>query len=750
MPMEAAVERAAVPAVWPLAGDAVLIAWDAPGRLASRVTPLVGGLPAPRPHVSLAIPTADGGTRVVAALRWPRGGDAAAPLELADGDGRRLAAIMPPAAGQPDLSILLVGLQPAGRVQLVRLLLDFCAGTYAPGRHPGFAGLCRRILGELVPDPAALGCRAEIAPGLLLCLGLVPRAFGPVVGVAVIGSGTVRRNAFQPATESCSRRGQVPFHLVIDAHPGDEDLLVVLLGRSSLACRRLRLGDAARPSLLEWLEREPAAAPLRDYLTACLGAGDAPARAALAEMDALYPLPRRAATVAERPLGAEIGLAASIPGGGLFVAGWLHDPHQLVAGLAAVSPDGARHPCDRPWHRFARDDVARHYGVDGRPANGQAGFVTFLPAAMAPRTTRQQRFELTLRSGARIDLMAAPAPTDFADARNAVLGAMPPVFLTPAALEHAVAPAAAALHAAFMGSRRPGEVVDFGPRRARPRVSIVIPLYRVLDFLRFQVAALAVDPSLAEDEAIFVLDSPEQRHEVEHLLTGLHALYGLPLRLVVMPRNYGFAAASNAGLAVARGRAVLFLNSDVIPDRPGWMGPLLGALEADARLGAVGPKLLFADDSLQHAGLCFGRDLHGRWLNMHYHKGMPRDFAPANVARAVPAVTGAALLAPRRALEAVGGFTEDYIIGDYEDSDLCLKLRRQGLGIGYVPAAELYHLERQSIRRHDGYMRGAACEYNRRLHTERWAAWLELLMATPAPAAPPPVRKAAGAKGAGR
>ena len=45
----------------------------------------------------------------------------------------------------------------------------------------------------------------------------------------------------------------------------------------------------------------------------------------------------------------------------------------------------------------------------------------------------------------------------------------------------------------------------------------------------------------------------------------------------------------------------------------------------------------------------------------------------------------------------IGGFTRDYIIGDYEDSDLCLKIRAAGREIRYVPAAELYHLERQSI-----------------------------------------------------
>jgi O-antigen biosynthesis protein len=77
----------------------------------------------------------------------------------------------------------------------------------------------------------------------------------------------------------------------------------------------------------------------------------------------------------------------------------------------------------------------------------------------------------------------------------------------------------------------------------------------------------------------------------------------------------------------------------------------------------------------------------------------------------------------------VGGFSTDYVIGDYEDSDLCLKLRARGGEIGYVPGAELYHFERQSIREHAGYARTLASAYNRRLHHRRWSSFIEQLMA---------------------
>ena len=85
-----------------------------------------------------------------------------------------------------------------------------------------------------------------------------------------------------------------------------------------------------------------------------------------------------------------------------------------------------------------------------------------------------------------------------------------------------------------------------------------------------------------------------------------------------------------------------------------------------------------------------------------------------------PAVTGACLVTPRSVFEAVGGFTEDYVIGDYEDSDLCLKIAMTERKIAYVPDVELYHLERKSMSLNAEYMRGIAWQYNCALHTERW------------------------------
>jgi O-antigen biosynthesis protein len=173
------------------------------------------------------------------------------------------------------------------------------------------------------------------------------------------------------------------------------------------------------------------------------------------------------------------------------------------------------------------------------------------------------------------------------------------------------------------------------------------------------------------------------------------------------------------------------VNSDVVPTGRGWLEPLLRTLDrlsAGGRPAAVGPKLLFEDGSLQHAGLFFEQGPGGEWFNSHYWKGYPRFHPPAQVGRAVPGVTGALLCLRRQVFETLGGLSTDYIVGDYEDSDLCLRLRAAGGEIAYVPEAELYHFERQSIRDHGGYTRTSACNYNRFLHHARWAPTIEALM----------------------
>ena len=240
--------------------------------------------------------------------------------------------------------------------------------------------------------------------------------------------------------------------------------------------------------------------------------------------------------------------------------------------------------------------------------------------------------------------------------------------------------------------------VQHGEPPSSPEVSIIVPLYERIDLLEHQLAHFWQDPDLAAAELIYVLDSPQLGSLLARPAAELHALYGLPFKLLRLNRNAGFAAANNIGASYASGRLLLLLNSDVLPARAGWLETMRAFHSATPGIGALGPKLLYEDDSIQHAGMYFQIDPSTRfWENQHYYKGFSRSLAAANVTRAVPAVTGACLMVERALYNEVGGLCEDYIQGGYEDSDLCLRLIEAGRDNWYIAAAELYHLEAQSF-----------------------------------------------------
>jgi GT2 family glycosyltransferase len=685
-------------AAW-LADGLALLTWRQAGGEA--VMPRLDSQPLPRPYASARLD--DAGQHALL-LRVSRAASAGGLLQL--GADARHAPALAVEEIAPRPQPLLATLDRPARARLLGFLLEVGGGLFRVARQPGFVQACRQLAAGLAEDGDAPAQIAALLPdgGQLV---VVPDAVASA-GWHLLAEQDVRS---LPAT----------------AGAGGTCLLA---SRAATGAGRVwRLAASQPPHVLAWLEDRPPAeaAQLAAFLRASLGvrkdAGVATA-ALLRELSLLLAHPARRHQGATSPVGAALELALPDGAGGLFLRGWLRDPQALVQDMHLDLPWGRVPVPHAALKHVPRPDLAPRFARAAHGGEPPTGFVAHLPdiGGMAP----QPELALGLASGAVVTLRPPLRTLAPAAARDAVLGSVPPS-AAEAAMADCLAPAAARLHAAAMGGDRATQVIRIGTPPARPNVSVLIPLYRTLSFLRAQLACFACDPAWREVETIFVLDSPEQRAEVEHLLRGLSLMHGLPVTLVVMPRNLGYAAANNAGAAVARAKLLLLLNSDVVPDSPGWLAQLRAPL-SDRRIGAAGPKLLFEDSSIQHAGLFFDQDADGTWFNRHYFKGFPRGFAPACRPRTVPGVTGAALLVRRSLFEKLGGITEDYIIGDYEDSDFCLKLRAAGADIAYVPGAELWHFERRSISTHQGYTRTLASLYNRRLHHARWGDAIAALM----------------------
>jgi GT2 family glycosyltransferase len=612
---------------------------------------------------------------------------------------------------------------PARR-RLLDFLLGFCRTAFRLSDDREFATLCAQV--------ATLCCRpsgvatpiAHVPSGRVLLRGTqcaisdTLYLIGPSGTRLVKSASALTRRATDALTEDV---------LVIPA-PNESDWLLA-------AGAELRIWQIAQvselPHVMSLTGTVLAAARgacLRALSPATPGSVEA---ALLRELHLLAPASARRHDDPTLPLGGALELALPDGNGGVFLSGWLRDPLDLVVGVELHTPLGSETVAPDALHRVSRPDLRAMLAKATHPgtATSRTGFVARLPDP-SHGAALQPTLRLLLGSGAAIELTPPLRPLPPDRARDAVLSSVLPQEVLPAIMTNCLMPAASGLHRLAAAERGDERVIRFGGPIVRPTVSILIPLYRVLGFLRFQLAAFAEDPACRAAEIIYVLDSPEQADEVEHLLRGLQQLHDIPLTLVVMERNGGFAAATNAAARHASGRELLLLNSDVIPMRPGWLTALQAARH---RAGAVAatPKLLFDDGSLQHAGLYFALDQAGGWFNNHYHKGLPRAWPGADTPRRVPGGTGAALLIDRSSFERCGGVCEDYVVGDYEDSDLCLRLQQDGGVIVYEPGAELYHFERRSIAFHPGYTRTLACQYNRQLHHQRWAGTIAALMASP-------------------
>ncbi len=617
-------------------------------------------------------------------------------------------------------------LDPASCRRLLGFLLGFCRTAFGLAADAGFTDTCIRLARLCARDAGTAEPIARATPAWMVLSGVTAP---PDATLYLLGADRVRHSA-APAMGGGSEPHLSGLQLVEPVRNGDlllalcdQPLLWTVQGAANALPDVLQQAPGGQQAL-----SGPAGGALRTACLRALAPAGGPAAALLREMQVLAPAAPRRHDDPARPLGAALEIVLPDGAGGIFLRGWLRDPLQLIAGAELRTPVATAFIAPGQLHRFHRSDIASRYAKAAFPLqHRQVGFVAHVPDPSGGFCA-QPSLALRLRSGNAIEVTAPLRQLPPAAARDVVLSCVPPELVTPAMLDACLAPAAAALHRQAMTARGAVDVVQIGALVRQPTVTMLVPLYRNLDFLRFQAAALAADPECRRAELIYVLDSPEQRVELEFLLRGLHGLHGLAFTMVVMPCNLGFAAAINAGAALARGPALLLLNSDVVPARAGWLGAMRAAL-AGSGVGAVGPKLLFDDGSIQHAGLYFERDADGMWFNAHYHKGMPRHWPAAQRRRRVPGVTGAALMVRRGLFEAVGGLCEDYIIGDFEDSDLCLWLHGAGAGIVYVPEAELFHFERRSIGLHAGYSDTLASLYNRRLHHRRWDGTIATLMA---------------------
>ncbi|MDZ4737190.1 MAG: glycosyltransferase family 2 protein [Rhodospirillaceae bacterium] len=250
--------------------------------------------------------------------------------------------------------------------------------------------------------------------------------------------------------------------------------------------------------------------------------------------------------------------------------------------------------------------------------------------------------------------------------------------------------------------------------RNRPDVSIVIPIYG-----QERLALSCIESILLWD----------YQHCFEIVVADDASPTGFPMKLYGLPgvtlfrneTNQGYLHTCNRAAAVARGRYLIFLNSDTIV-LPNWLDALIDTLEAVPGVGMAGSRLLFADGRLQEAGATVRED--GTILN--YGRSGNAEDPAFTVQREVDYCSGAAIALRKALWDSLGGFDTRYAPAYYEDTDLAFRIRERGERVLYQPLSTVIHFEGQSSQSHpDGSVKPRYLETNRQRFLARWRNAIE-------------------------
>ena len=230
-------------------------------------------------------------------------------------------------------------------------------------------------------------------------------------------------------------------------------------------------------------------------------------------------------------------------------------------------------------------------------------------------------------------------------------------------------------------------------RTNAPVCSVIIPVYNKWELTRNCLASLR-EHSAGHDLEVIVVDNGSSDATATDLAAFGNSLFDGRFTALIFPENRNFGPACNAGARAATSPMLFFLNNDTLVTQ-GWLPPLLDAVE-DAAYGAVGPLLLYGNDTVQHLGVTYG--VKGPF---HLYQEFPCDHPVVARARDLQALTGAALMIRADVFRDCGEFFEEYQNG-FEDLDLCVQIRKRDKKLRCVPASRVYHLESQTPGRKAG------------------------------------------------
>ncbi|MDD3338042.1 MAG: glycosyltransferase family 2 protein [Lachnospiraceae bacterium] len=227
--------------------------------------------------------------------------------------------------------------------------------------------------------------------------------------------------------------------------------------------------------------------------------------------------------------------------------------------------------------------------------------------------------------------------------------------------------------------------------REKSLISIIIPNKDHIDDLK-QCLESIWDKSTYDNYEILIVENNSTEEETFAYYKELEQREDV--RVIRWEKGFNYASINNFAVDQAKGDYILFLNNDVQIITPDWLEEMLGYCQR-GDVGAVGAKLYYPDDTVQHAGVIIG--LGG--VAGHVFAGTPKS-EPGYAARLIcahdlTAVTAACMMMPRKVFQDINGFDEGFQVA-FNDVDLCMRIHEAGKLVVFDPYVELYHYESKS------------------------------------------------------
>lgn len=454
--------------------------------------------------------------------------------------------------------------------------------------------------------------------------------------------------------------------------------------------------------------------------------------------------PGGAATV---EVGFSVEAVLATPHGAVMLIGWVDDTSSPLKLIRLVNPFWRLVLDQSAFVRVRRGDVEKALG---RTVVHRYGFIAFLHVDEAMVSGPKCSVELWLESGASMRIEVPCRQIDEIEMRNVLLQQLStadfhgsPHVERIACLDGGLGEQIVAFNRAMTRRIVASPFVErFGPARPRFKGSIVVALYGRAEYLFVQNALFSDLPGIEDYEFIYVSNSPELGETLLREARIGSFVHGVSQTVMVLPANAGFGAANNVALEAARSGRILNVNPDVFPRDPDWAQRHTDLVESGAEGSRLfGVPLYYDDGSLMHGGMYFeaddaistadGKMRRRRLLRVeHYGKGAPPEGTQFMRPRPVPAVTGAFISSDRAWYERLGGFTEDFVFGHYEDADLCLKSLEAGTP-AWLHDIRLWHFEGKGSTRLPPHEGGSIV--NRWLFSRRWNELVSRRLLGPAP-----------------